>query len=72
MNPQKTFLVFGATGQTGQHFVSLALKEGHKVRAFARNPAKLAMKSPDLAVYQGTVSTITERAVRPLPLGMGI
>ncbi len=59
MNQQKTFLVFGATGQTGQHFVSLALKEGHKVRALARNPAKLAVKNPDLAVHQGSVTDIS-------------
>ncbi len=58
MSQQKTFLVFGATGQTGQHFVSLALKDGHKVRALARNPAKLTLESPDLEVYQGAVSDV--------------
>ena len=58
MSSQKVFLVFGATGQTGQHFVSLALKEGHKVRALARNPAKLTFESLDLEVHQGAVSDI--------------
>lgn len=56
MNQQKTFLVFGASGQTGQHFVSLALNEGHNVRALARNPAKLAIEHPNLDVRQGDIT----------------
>ncbi|GAB1734288.1 hypothetical protein NU195Hw_g8828t1 [Hortaea werneckii] len=36
-----TFLVFGATGGTGKHFVAQALKNGHKVRALVRSPEKL-------------------------------
>ncbi|MGY2896310.1 NAD(P)-dependent oxidoreductase [Deinococcus sp. UYEF24] len=59
MNQQKTFLVFGASGQTGQHFVSLALKEGHKVRALVRNPAKLAAEHPSLEVRQGDVTDVS-------------
>ncbi len=59
MGLQKTFLVFGGTGQTGQHFVSLALKEGHKVKALARNPAKFTFKSPDLEIHPGAVSDIS-------------
>ena len=58
MNQQKTFLVFGASGQTGQHFVSLALREGHKVRALVRNPAKLAFESLNLEIQQGTILDI--------------
>lgn len=58
MSQQKTFLVFGATGQTGQHFVSLTLKEGHKVKALVRNPAKLTLNNPNLTVYQGSISNI--------------
>jgi putative NADH-flavin reductase len=54
----KTFLVFGATGQTGQHFVSLALGRGHKVRAVARTPGKLAIAHPDLDVRQGVLPDI--------------
>jgi putative NADH-flavin reductase len=60
MGPQKTFLVFGATGQTGQHFVSRALEDGNKVRALARNPDKLAQKSPQLTVHKGTVPDIPD------------
>ena len=56
MTAQQTFLVFGATGQTGQHFVSMALRDGQKVRVFARTPDKLRASSPDLEVYQGTIT----------------
>ncbi|MDQ2811515.1 MAG: NAD(P)H-binding protein [Actinomycetota bacterium] len=54
--PQKTFLVFGATGQTGKHFTSLALQDGHRVRALVRNPGKLAVDSPNLEVRQGSIT----------------
>ena len=56
MSQQKTYLVFGASGQTGQHFVSLALNEGQRVRALVRNPAKLAARHPELDVRQGAVA----------------
>ncbi len=56
MTQQMTFLVFGATGQTGRHFTSLALERGHEVRAVARNPAKLNLTHPDLEVRQGSVT----------------
>ncbi|RFA10760.1 NmrA family transcriptional regulator [Subtercola boreus] len=52
----KTFLVFGATGQTGQHFTSLALQAGHRVRALARTPSKLSSEHPNLDVRKGSVS----------------
>lgn len=51
-----TFLVFGGTGQTGQHFVRMALEQGHRVRALARTPAKFRMQHPDLAVTQGSIT----------------
>ena len=55
MNSNSTFLVFGATGRTGQHFVSLALKDGHKVRALARSPEKIAIQSPSVELHTGSV-----------------
>lgn len=58
MSQQKTFLVFGASGQTGQHFVSIVLKEGHKVRALVRNPAKLTTTHPNLDVRQGDITDV--------------
>ena len=56
MQQSSTFLVFGATGGTGKHFVSLALKDGHRVRVLARNPAKLAVQHPNLQVQQGSIT----------------
>lgn len=56
MGKQSTFLVFGATGQTGQHFVSLALEEGHKVRALVRNPEKLSIRSRQLKLQKGSIA----------------
>ena len=58
MERQLTFLVFGATGQTGQHFVALALKEGHKVRAFVRSPEKLSIQSDHLELHQGSITDV--------------
>ncbi|WP_439689194.1 NAD(P)-dependent oxidoreductase [Curtobacterium sp. SP.BCp] len=49
-------LVFGATGQTGQHFVRLALAAGHSVRAVARTPSKLTTTHADLDVVEGSVA----------------
>lgn len=56
MNSKKTFLVFGGTGQTGQHFVRLALEAGHRVRALARDPTKLSSAVPDLEVVRGSTT----------------
>lgn len=56
------FLVFGATGQTGKHFVSLALKEGHTVRALIRNPRKVAIRNPKLELHEGSIATYTALA----------
>ncbi|MFG1921762.1 NAD(P)-dependent oxidoreductase [Cryptosporangium sp. NPDC048952] len=56
MSPQKTFLVFGATGQTGKHFTSIALDDGHRVRALVRNPGKVASDSPNLEIHQGSIT----------------
>ena len=54
MHPS-SFVVFGATGGTGQHFVELALTAGHEVRALVRDPSKLAMRHPKLHVQQGSI-----------------
>lgn len=49
------FVVFGATGGTGQHFVRRALADGHTVRAVARTPSKLAA-APSLEITQGSIT----------------
>lgn len=52
-----TFLVFGATGDTGRHFVTLALEYGHKVRATVRSPEKmLFVQHQNLEIYQGSIT----------------
>ncbi len=58
MSSQSIFLVFGATGQTGRHFVSLALSEGHTVRTLVRNPDKIVVTSPHLELYKGSIGDI--------------
>ena len=58
MQNLSTFLVFGATGGTGEHFVSLALKDGHTIRALVRDPTKLAVQSPNLQVQQGSITDV--------------
>lgn len=56
MGKQLTFLVFGATGQTGQHFVALALREGHKVRALVRTPEKISIQNDLLELHKGSIT----------------
>ena len=55
MAQRSTFLVFGATGGTGKHFITKALQDGHRVRALVRDPTKLATSDPNLQAYQGSV-----------------
>lgn len=57
MNTSSRFLVFGATGRTGQHFVSLALREGHRVRALVRSPEKITIKSEQLELVKGSIES---------------
>jgi nucleoside-diphosphate-sugar epimerase len=56
MTPPSTFLVLGATGGTGKHFVSQALDDGHRVRALVRTPEKLTLRSDSLEVRQGSIT----------------
>lgn len=56
MAQQSTFLVLGATGGTGKHFVAKALEDGHKVRVLVRTPTKLQRKSDQLDVRQGSIT----------------
>lgn len=60
INSKYTYLVFGATGRTGRHFVSIALKEGHKVIALVRNPEKVDAQSPNLKLIKGSITDYPE------------
>lgn len=48
-------VIFGATGPTGLLITEKALAAGHRVRAFARTPAKLTVQGEGLEVFQGDI-----------------
>ncbi len=55
-NSKYTFLVFGATGRTGRHFISIALNEGHQVIALIRNPEKIDIQNSNLKLIKGSIA----------------
>src|SRR5258706_267964 len=52
-------IVFGATGATGQQVVTQALRQGHEVTAFIRNPEKMASTDEHLRIIVGNVTDVT-------------
>jgi uncharacterized protein YbjT (DUF2867 family) len=48
-------LIIGATGGTGRQLVTQALARGHAVTALVRDPSRLQVDHPRLAVVQGNV-----------------
>lgn len=48
-------LIFGSTGTIGHQLVVQALANGYEVTAFARDPSKLDVEGPALAIAQGDV-----------------
>ena len=48
-------LVFGATGGTGRQLVQQALRQGHVVTAFARDPGKIPLTHDNLRVVRGDI-----------------
>jgi putative NADH-flavin reductase len=53
-------VLVNGTGGTGKHFVSQALKDGHRVRALVRNPAKVEVSDPNLELHTGSITNITD------------
>jgi putative NADH-flavin reductase len=47
--------LFGATGPTGKCLLQQALDQGHAVTAFARNPAVITTRHPQLTVAKGDI-----------------
>lgn len=60
MAQQSTFLVLGATGGTGKHFVAKALADGHRVRALVRSQGKLPFGDANLEVLHGSITDIAD------------
>ncbi|ORX40629.1 NmrA family protein [Kockovaella imperatae] len=57
MTQSLLFLVLGATGGTGKHFVTQCLRDGHRVRALVRTPSKLPSEAADkIEVVQGSIT----------------
>ena len=69
MTNRRSLLVFGGTGQTGQHFTRLALDAGHRLRVLARTPAKVTIQHDDLEVVQGALDDVRANTdLRVVPL----
>jgi len=51
----KKIALFGTTGQTGRHFLEIALEKGYKIKALVRSPEKIELKHPKLEVLKGDV-----------------
>ena len=49
-------LILGATGRTGRHAVREALSRGHRVKAFARDTARLGLEHARLALFTGDLA----------------
>ena len=47
--------VFGATGPSGRELLKLALDQGHRVTASARNPDKISIRHDRLNVVKGNI-----------------
>ena len=60
------FLIFGATGGTGQQLVVQALERGDEVTAFVRTPSKMSLVHPRLRKVQGDI-TDPESIRRAIP-----
>ncbi len=56
----KKIALFGATGQTGQKFLEIALQKGYEVKVLVRNKTKLTVQSPNLTVIEGDVLNLQD------------
>ena len=57
---EQRILVLGATGNTGQEVVDLALARGHRVTAFVRSPQKIVRSESALTVVKGDLRSAAE------------
>ena len=66
----KRFLVFGGTGQTGQHFIPAVLADGYQVRTLARTPMKLRTTGPGIEVRPGSITELDSDDLDDLVTGI--
>jgi putative NADH-flavin reductase len=52
--------IFGGTGETGLLVIKKALAAGHRVTAFARNPAKISFQDKNLKIIKGELTDINQ------------
>ncbi|MFN4079368.1 MAG: NAD(P)-dependent oxidoreductase [Saprospiraceae bacterium] len=51
----KKIALFGATGQTGQKFLELAINQGYEIKVLVRDKSKLKTQRPRIAIVEGDV-----------------
>lgn len=56
---QMRILILGATGRTGSHLVSEALKNGHIVHVLVRDKSKIHHDSEQLKIFEGLPTDLT-------------
>ena len=63
---KKRIALMGATGQTGQKFLEIALRCGYEVQVLVRDKSKLKSSSPNLTIIEGDVlnQDVVEQAVK--------
>jgi putative NADH-flavin reductase len=57
---KKKIALFGASGQTGQHFLKAALENGFEVKALVRDPTKITQNSDQLNLIKGEVLNLDD------------
>lgn len=57
---KKKIALFGASGQTGQYFLEMALANGYEIKALVRTPEKISQNNTKLEVYKGDVLHIED------------
>jgi len=68
----KKVLVFGSSGALGQRVVSQALRQGHDVTAFVRDPKRLAINSFRLRVAIGNTAEDSQSVARAVLAGYDV
>lgn len=57
---RKKISLFGATGQTGQKFLELAVNKGYEVKVLVRDKTKLKVQNPLITIVEGDVLNLED------------